>query len=73
MPDNSADYEDFEDPHGDFDEDDFPARVWNLLLLINPGDEEGALRQFDAWREAMGGEEGGDGDAWLWTLKEAIV
>lgn len=73
MPDNSADYEEFDELPSDFEEDDHPARVWNLLVLINPGDEEGALRQFDAWREAMGGEvaDGGD-EAWLWALKDAI-
>ena len=38
MPDNS-DYFDFEEDAHDFDEDDFEARVWNLLVLINPGDE----------------------------------
>jgi hypothetical protein len=73
MPDNSADYQDYEDPSQDFDEDDHSARVWNLLLLINPGDEEGALRQFDVWREAMNGElERGDDEQWLWSLQHAI-
>ncbi|MCW4454439.1 hypothetical protein OK348_06485 [Flavobacterium sp. MXW15] len=72
MPDNSADYEEFEDLPPEFDVDDHPARVWNLLLLINPGDEESALRQFDAWREVVG-EAGGEGDdRWLWALKDAI-
>ena len=33
----------------DADEDDTPeALVWQLLLLINPGDEEAALQQFAA-------------------------
>ncbi|MEE7548425.1 hypothetical protein HF319_16570 [Xanthomonas sp. Kuri4-1] len=74
MPDNSADYEDDEGLIPDFDDvDDHPARVWNLLVLINPGDEETALRQFDAWREAMGGEEGDNGDErWLLALREVI-
>jgi len=53
-------------------EDDHAARVWNLLLLINPGDQDSALQQFDAWREAMGGNLDGEGDGWLWTLKDAI-
>ncbi len=74
MPDNSADYEDEEGLISDFDDvDDHPARVWNLLLLINPGDEETALRQFDAWREAMGGEEGDSSDErWLLALRDVI-
>ena len=57
MPDNSADYEDSDELQPDFDEDDHPARVWNLLWLINPGDEDAALQQFDAWREARAGNE----------------
>lgn len=27
------------------------ALVWQLLLMINPGDEESALQQFGAWQE----------------------
>ena len=72
MPDNSADYEDFEDLPPEFDVDDHPARVWNLLLLINPGDEESALRQFDSLREQLGGEVSADDERWLWALKDAI-
>ena len=30
------------------------ALVWQLLLLINPGDEETALQQFAAYQEAFG-------------------
>lgn len=40
----------------DFDEgedDSVESRVWQLLLLINPGDEETALQQFADYREAM--------------------
>lgn len=37
--DNSADYEDSDELLPTFDEDDHPARVWNLLWLVNPGDE----------------------------------
>ena len=40
---------DFDDP----EEDSLEARVWQLLLLINPGDEETALQQFTEYREAM--------------------
>ncbi|MEJ7745773.1 MAG: hypothetical protein WKF61_03260 [Luteimonas sp.] len=33
------------------------ALVWQLLLLINPGDEETALRQFAAYRDVAGDDE----------------
>lgn len=47
---------DFDTEH-DFDEhesadDSVEARVWQLLLLINPGDEEMALQQFADYRDA---------------------
>lgn len=74
MPDNSADYDEPDDLGADLDEDDPDTQqglIWNLLLLINPGDEETALRQFNAYREAAG-EADGEGDGWLWTLKDAI-
>lgn len=64
-----------EEPQHELDVDDHPARVWNLLLLINPGDEETALQQFDAWREAIdeaAGDEDAEVDEWLWTLKDVI-
>lgn len=43
------------------DDDDFPdeaddsveAQIWQLLGLINPGDEDTALRQFTAWRDVQ--------------------
>ncbi|HDS1559207.1 hypothetical protein JAK58_08305 [Stenotrophomonas maltophilia] len=73
MPDNS-DYFDFEEDVHDFDEDGFEARVWNLLVLINPGDEELALQQFNRWRELLA--EAGEpleADAdWLPPLLSAI-
>ena len=73
MPDNS-DYFDFEEDAHDFDEDDFEARVWNLLVLINPGDEELALQQFNRWREALleTGEEIDEEADWLPPLMTAI-
>ena len=74
MPDNS-DYFDFEEDIHDFDEDGFEARVWNLLVLINPGDEELALQQFNRWREHLA-EDGqpleADSD-WLPALFTAIA
>lgn len=35
------------------DEADTEALVWQLLLLINPGDEDAALQQFGDWQEAL--------------------
>ena len=48
------DDDDFEDDRA-FDEDDdsVEAKVWQLLCLINPGDEETALGQFTDYREAV--------------------
>jgi hypothetical protein len=48
------DDDDFDHGH-DFDDgdDSVEAKVWQLLLLINPGDEETALLQFNDYREAM--------------------
>lgn len=48
---------DFDAEH-DFDEnesidDSVEACVWQLLLLINPGDEETALQQFADYRDAV--------------------
>ena len=48
------DDDDFEDERGFGDEDDsVEAQVWQLLALINPGDEDAALLQFNAYREAV--------------------
>lgn len=43
------------DPDGtDLDEEaTTESLVWQLLLLINPGDEDAALQQFGAWQEAV--------------------
>ena len=48
------------------------ALVWQLLLLINPGDEESALQQFSGYRDALA--EAGDDDEVepVWLLKDAI-
>ena len=51
---NSSDDDyDAEREFDDVDEDSVEAKVWQLLLLINPGDEETALLQFNDYREAM--------------------
>lgn len=34
--------------------------IWQLLLLINPGDEDAAREQFDAWQLAMTAHDGVD-------------
>jgi len=44
--------------------------VWNLLLLINPGDEESALQQFGDWQERM--QESSDDDEALSVLRDVI-
>lgn len=51
---NSSD-DDFDTDHP-FDEDDtsLDAQVWQLLLLINPGDDDAALQQFAGYRDAVG-------------------
>ncbi len=69
--------DEFESDEGAFDEDeeidtgDLEALIWNLLVLINPGDEESALRQFSAWRDGMA-EAGGDEDEAMFVLRRAI-
>jgi len=47
---------DFDAEHG-FDDDDnsLDAQVWQLFLLINPGDDDAAFQQFAAYREAVSG------------------
>lgn len=47
--------------------------VWQLLLLINPDDEESALQQFHAWQDAQAGFDPDDPDPpVLDALREAI-
>ncbi|HET6554819.1 MAG TPA: hypothetical protein VFG49_14935 [Dyella sp.] len=47
--------EDFESGHHFDEDDDSPdAYVWQLFLLINPGDDESAFQQFAAYRDAVG-------------------
>lgn len=53
------DDDDFDDsPDFDDEDDSVEAQIWQLLLLINPGDEEAALQQFAEYREAA--EDDGD-------------
>ncbi|WP_199099944.1 hypothetical protein [Dyella sp. ASV21] len=51
----SSSDDDFETAHfHDDDDDSLDARVWQLLLLINPGDDDSAFQQFTAYRDAVG-------------------
>lgn len=50
---DNSDYFDFEEDIYDFDEDGFEVWVWNLLVLINLGDEELVLQQFNCWCEYL--------------------
>ena len=36
------------------------ALVWQLLLLVNPGDEDAALQQFTAYQDAMADDDAGE-------------
>lgn len=70
-PDNEADYEDdgydfADDQDTEFDEE---GLAWQLLLLVNPGDEETALQQFARYREAIEADPGADPAD---TLQQAI-
>lgn len=61
-----------DDEDEDIDLGDQEALIWNLLVLINPGDEETALRQFATWRERMAEADSDDDGRMLWALKDAI-
>lgn len=52
------------------DEAALEAVIWQLLLLINPDDEDAAAAQFAAWQEASGGTD--DVDEAVEALREAI-
>lgn len=51
-------YDEGYEPDDDFEEEedrtDVDVMVWQLLLLINPGDEESALQQFGEYQELTG-------------------
>ena len=53
------------------DEESIEALVWQLLLLINPGDEDMALQQFAAYRDALA-EADSDEVEPVWLLKDVI-
>ncbi|MDY1547896.1 DUF6630 family protein [Luteibacter sahnii] len=55
------DYDDYDDERdGDNAEDTLESQVWQLLQLINPGDEDGAMQQFSEYRDLV--DEEGDDD-----------
>ncbi|WP_234446488.1 hypothetical protein [Luteimonas sp. MC1750] len=47
------------------------ALVWQLLLLINPGDEDTAMRQFGAWQDATADAREDEVEP-VWLLKDII-
>jgi hypothetical protein len=53
------------------DDESHEALVWQLLLLVNPGDEEAALQQFTAWRDARVDAGGDDGEG-MEMLRDVI-
>lgn len=53
------------------DDVDIEALVWQLLLVINPGDEGAALQQFGAFQDALDRRDAQDVDA-MDLLKDAI-
>ena len=60
------------DPDFEVDEDaGTEALAWQLLLLINPGDEETALQQFGAYQDATA-DLGEDEFEAAWVLKDII-
>ncbi len=48
----------FDDDPADESDDSIEARVWQLLLLVNPGDEDTALCHFAAWRDVQAESDG---------------
>ena len=60
------------DPDMEVDEDaGHEALVWQLLLLVNPGDEETAMQQFGAYQDATA-DAGEDEFEPAWVLKDII-
>lgn len=51
------------------DEANAETLIWQLLLVINPGDEDAALQQFGAFQEALAGMDVEDIDV-AWLLKD---
>lgn len=69
LPDNTTDDQDDFDPFDPEEDQDPEVLAWNLLLLINPGDEDTALRQFELLRERLAA----GADAPLpWLLRDIV-
>ncbi|MGH8032632.1 MAG: DUF6630 family protein [Luteimonas sp.] len=49
------------------------ALVWQLLLLINPGDEDAALQQFSAYQDAQDALADGDDDGDAVQLLQEVI
>lgn len=49
-------HDSYDDDEEEVDLESAEGLAWQLLLLINPGDEDAALHQFAAYREAMAEE-----------------
>src|SRR5690606_19004641 len=70
--DNFANYATDFDAGDGIDEDATTEQlVWQLLLLLNPGDEETALQQFGEYQEATA-DAGEDEFEPAWLLKDII-
>ena len=52
------------------DEATVEALVWQLLLLVNPGDEDAALQQFTAYQDASADDD--DPVEPVWRIRDAI-
>lgn len=61
---------DTDDAGADDADDGLEARIWQLLLLVNPGDEDSALRHFAAWRDVQA--DAGDAADPVETLGQVI-
>ena len=60
------------EPATEIDEDaGVESLVWQLLLLVNPGDDDTAMEQFRAYQDAA--QDGGDDEVEpVWLLKDII-
>lgn len=64
-------YADAHPAHAELDDDATrEALVWQLLLLVNPGDEESALQQFAAWQEIDAAA--GETTEPAWAIRDVI-
>ena len=74
LPTHDFDSDEPDSADGDLGEDEdlsYERLLWQLLLLINPGDEEAAREQFHAWQEMQPDGVQDEADA-LAALRQAI-